>query len=244
MINKLDLITFIKKYYLEFNEPVKWCSEGNNLVVNFQTPTKEVIGKVIGKGFPTFDSDICVYDTKKLQSLVSICMGDIIMEVENTHKIATALKLKDSSYNLSYALADPLLIRKVGSVNSPPWDATVELSQEDISNLHKAKSALNEANNMTISTEYIDDICKFVFSFGDEKGHNNKIVYYVNAFEDSVADIKIPFNADIFKNILAANKDADTAILYLNQQGLLKAEFTSEKIDSEYYMVRKAEEIF
>jgi hypothetical protein len=244
MVNKLDLISFIKKYYLDLNESVKWNSEGNNLIVSFQTPAKEVIGKVTGKGFPTFENDICIFDTKKLQSLVSICAGEILMEVETTHKIATTLKLRDSSYDLSYALADPLLIRKIGSVNVPSWDAKVELTPEDILNLHKAKSALAEADNMTISTKYIDNICKFVFSFGDEKGHNNKITYYVNAFEDSVVDIKIPFNANIFKSILAANKDVDTAMLYLNQQGLLKAEFTSEKIDSEYYMVRKAEEIF
>lgn len=245
MISKLELSSFIKKYYLDTNESVKWQSIGGNLVVNFQTPTKEVIGKVVGKGFPTFEqTDICIFDTKKLQSLISICSGDIILDITKNHKIATSLNIKDASYNVSYALADPLLIPKIGNVNEPQWDAQVELSEEDVSNLYKAKSALSEANNLTILTSDNMGIPVFIFSFGDEKGHNNKVTYQVNAYQDSLNNIKIPFNANIFKSILGANKDMESAQMYLNQQGLMKIVFSSDTIESEYFMIRKAEEAF
>jgi hypothetical protein len=56
--------------------------------------------------------------------------------------------------------------------------------------------------------------------------------------------IEIPFNSDIFKNILQANKDLDEGFIFLSYQGLMKLEFKSEDTTCEYYMVRKEESAF
>jgi hypothetical protein len=48
----------------------------------------------------------------------------------------------------------------------------------------------------------------------------------------------------MFKTILQANKDMDSGALYLSSMGLMKLEFTSESVSSEYFMVRKAETSF
>jgi hypothetical protein len=56
--------------------------------------------------------------------------------------------------------------------------------------------------------------------------------------------VNIPFNSDMFKNILQANKDLEEGSIYLNYEGLMKIEFKSENTTSTYYMVRREESAF
>ena len=150
----------------------------------------------------------------------------------------------DASFNLTYALADPLLIGKVGSVSEPEWDACLPLEKEYVDNLVKAKNALTGIGSMTISIEVDlngDNMC--LFTFGDEQGHNNKITYqmYGTIKQEKV---EIPFNSDMFRNILKENKDLESGNIYLSYQGLMKLEFKSEDTTSTYYMVRREESAF
>ena len=244
MINKLQLQSIINKYYLGVNEAVKWEIENNELGINFMTPTKDVIGSVSCKDFQLENSSLAIYDTKKLNSLVSICNGDLLLELEKNNAIYTKLKISDLNFNLNYALSDPLLIGKVGEVTIPDWVVELDLTQEDIDNLIKAKSALSGIDNMLVTTTTNldnEDVVEFVF--GDESGHNNKITYQVKG-KITEQDIKLPFNSDIFKTILHTNKDMGGGKLYLSSMGLIQLEFELENIFSRYFIVRKAETEF
>ena len=244
MINKLTLQSIINKYYLGVNEAVKWEIENNKLGINFMTPTKDVIGSVSCKDFQLENSKLAIYDTKKLNSLISICNGDLLLELEKNNAIYTKLKISDLNFNLNYALSDPLLIGKVGEVTIPEWVVELDLTQEDIDNLIKAKSALSGIDNMLVTTTTNldnEDVVEFVF--GDESGHNNKITYQVKG-KITEQDIKLPFNSDIFKTILHANKDMGGGKLYLSSMGLTELEFELENIFSRYFIVRKAETEF
>ena len=86
-----------------------------------------------------------------------------------------------------------------------------------------------------------EDVCEFVF--GDESGHNNKITYQIlgNIKEEG---LKLPFNSDMFKTILHSNKDMGGGKLTLSSMGLMGFKFESEDINSEYFMLRKAETEF
>ena len=87
MINKQKLQSVINKYYLNVNEAVKWVIEDNTLQIDFMSPTKDIIGKLTCSNFDIEDSTLAIYDTKKLNSLVSICNGDLLLELEKTNKI-------------------------------------------------------------------------------------------------------------------------------------------------------------
>jgi hypothetical protein len=244
MINKLTLQSIINKYYLGLNESVKWDINNNMLNIDFMTPTKDVIGNVTCDGFQLEDSSLAIYDTKKLQNLVSICNGDLLLELEKTNKMFTKLRISDMNFNLTYALSDPLLIGKVGTVNTPEWIVELDLTPEDIDNLIKAKSALAQIDNMLVTTtEDLDGnaVCEFVF--GDESGHNNKITYQILG-DIKLQDLKLPFNSDMFKTILQANKDMEGGSLYISEMGLMKLEFNNGNIASEYFAVRKSETDF
>lgn len=244
MVNKSVIQSVINKYYLGINGSVKWVIQDNELTIDFMTPTKDIIGSVTCNSFELENSQLAIYDTKKLQSLLSICNGDILLELEKTNKVSTKLHISDMNFNLTYALSDPLLIDKVGTVNTPEWVVKLDLTPEDIDNLIRAKSALSGVDNMLVTTtEDLDgeDVCEFVF--GDESGHNNKITYQIQG-DIQQQDLKIPFNSDMFKTILQANKDMDGGTLHLSSMGLMKLEFNSDDIFSEYFMVRKAETAF
>ena len=85
MINKQKLQSVINKYYLNVNEAVKWVIEDNTLSIDFMSPTKDIIGKLTCNEFELEDSTLAIYDTKKLNSLVSICNGDLLLELEKTN---------------------------------------------------------------------------------------------------------------------------------------------------------------
>lgn len=244
MINKQTLVTLVNKYYLGVNESVKWVVKNNKLTIDFMTPTKDVIGKVELDNFPLENCSLAVYDTKKLLNLISICNGDIILELESHNDRHSKLILYDSNFTLNYALSDPFLINKVNTVNIPEWKVELDLEDEDITSLLKAKSALSEVDNLLIRSTLTKDkikVCEFIF--GDESGHNNKITYQIQGVINDM-DMKLPFNSDHLKMILYSNKGMGGGKLYISSLGLMKLEFGGEGTTSEYYMVRKSESNF
>ena len=221
MINKLTLQSAINKYHLGEIESVKWTVKDNTLSVNFMSLNKEIIGKLTYNNFTVEDCELAVFDTKKLLNLINITSGDLLISLEKVKSINTKLHIADNSYNLTYALADPLLIAKPGTVNEPEWDAVLPLEREFVDHLIKAKSALQGVDNMTITpTKDLNDTSVCIFSFGDEEGHNNRITYQMYG-EIQSSDSNIPFNSDSFKNILNANKDLEEGTISIKYGGLM-----------------------
>ena len=245
MINKLTLSSIIKKYYLGEIEQVKWSIKNNQLEINFISPTKILIGKVKCNNFPLEDIDLAIYNTKKLDNLINITHGDLMLDVTKQNKMPLKLNISDSNYNLSYALSDPLLIPKVGTVKpQDEFDIKLSLEDENISHLLKAKNALADVDNMLITTlKDLDGqlICEFVF--GDEQGHNNKVTYRVMG-EVNKDNIKVKYNSNFFKLILNANKDMDGGELKLSSEGLLQLRFLKDDIECEYFMVPQEDGIY
>jgi len=244
VVNKLVLQSVINKYYLGENESVKWKIKDKTLTIGFMSVSKEVIGNITHTNFDVQDSELAIFDTKKFLNLLGITQGELLFTLEKGKNVYTKLHFADSAFNLTYALADPLLISKVATVTEPQWDAVLPLEKEYVDNLVKAKSALAGIGLLTISIDKDlngDDMC--IFTFGDEQGHNNKITYQMYG-KIKQQSVNIPFNSDMFKNILQANKDLEEGFIYLNYDGLMKIEFKSEDIVSTYYVVRKEESAF
>jgi len=154
--------------------------------------------------------------------------------------IYTKMHIQDSNYNLTYSLADTLILGKNVWYEDPEeLDIDIVLEPEDIDALIKAKNALGDIDNMLITTTTDFDsnpICEFIF--GDNTGFSNKITYQVNGGKIENNSLSIPFNSDIFKDILNNNKDMDFCTLKLSNTGILKIEFKSEGIKSEYFIAR------
>jgi hypothetical protein len=153
--------------------------------------------------------------------------------------VYTKIHFADSNFDLTYSLADILILGKNTYYEDPEsFEMELDLVREDIDHLIKAKSALADVNNMLITSNTDMDgnnICEFIF--GDNTGFSNKITYQING-NITKNDISIPFDSDVFKDILNANKDMDSGTLKLSEQGMLKLNFYSEEVNSEYFIAR------
>ena len=151
------------------------------------------------------------------------------------------ISISDSNFDLTYSLADTLILGKVSYYNDPDdYEIELQLSNEDIDHLIKAKNALSDVDNMLISSaEDMDGnkVCEFLF--GDNEGFSNKITYQLQGTikKDSIT---LPFNSNIFKDILNANKDMSYGTLKLSEAGMIKLNFYSDDdlMSSEYFVAR------
>ena len=244
-INKNELQSTISKYYLNgLVESVKWTIEDNALEIDFQSPNKDMIGRVQHAGFPLENSEFAVYDTSKLNKLLGITSGEVVLELEKVQSIYTKLIISDLNYTLNFSLTDLLMIQDVGNVTDPDnYEIVGELGSEEITAIVRAHSALESDNVIVKIDRDLDGEDILVMSFGDNSNHTNKIDYQIpNATLDNVPyGINIPFNSALIKTILNNNKDAELAILKVNSQGLMKLEFEGEDWKSFYYIIRKAD---
>lgn len=235
MINKLLLQSIISKYYLNgLIESVKWDITDNELNVSFVSPTKDMVGKLSHTQFPLDNMMLAIFNTTQLNKLISITMGDILLELPTPNK----LHISDSSFDVEYSLADPIIIPKEVGIKEPDkYEVQIKLSNEDIDNLVKAKNSLPDEELVTIKTTSN----KIDFVFGDNSSHSNKVKYSIEG--DSKLEHKktIPFNASIFKDILVANKNPDTAKIFISERGLMKMEFSVLNTKTQYFLVRKSD---
>lgn len=238
-MKKDKLQNIISKYYLGINESVKWVIKDNLLSIDFMTSAKDLIGKIIANGIELEDGELPIFDTKKLTNLINICSDEIKLEI-NKNKVT----ITDPNYELIYTLSDPLLIGKVGTINEIEWDVELPITQNDINFMIKAKGALVDIDNMIISpstNNKNEKTCEFIF--GDDSDHNNKITYSIKG-EVGNSIFRLPFNSENFRLILSSNKDMIKGTIWIAKDGLMKLEFKTTDITSEYYMVRKAENSF
>jgi len=239
MINKSTLTSVISKYYLNgLNNQVKWRIKDNTLTIYAGEAGR--VCKVVANNFPLEDAELGIFDTNKLNKLLSITSGELMVSLEKMKSVYTKMHLQDTNYDLTYSLADVLILGKNTWYDDPEeWDVNLVLENEDIDALIKAKNALGEVDSMLITTTTDLDgtpICEFIF--GDNTGFSNKISYQVRNGEIKNNSIEIPFNSNIFKDILNSNKDQDFCSLKLSKEGILKIDFESEEIESEYFVAR------
>lgn len=241
MVNKNLLQSFISKYYLNgrFNA-VKWRIDNNTLTVYAGESGR--VCKVELNDFDLENKEIGIFDTHKLSKLLSITTGELLLTLDSQGALSNKLNIADEGFDLSYSLSDPLVIPKTKWYKDPEtWEMELELSPTDVDNLIKAKNALSDYDFLNIkATQDEDGISTCEFVFGDGSNYSNKITYKINGIIDgSFLDSPMPFDSNLFKEILNANKDMDTAFFKLSSKGMAKFIFISNTINSTYYIGRQ-----
>lgn len=238
MISKLELQSVIEKYHLNgLIENVKWEVDKNKqLTINFMSPSREMLGKVVYNGFPLPESAIGINNTTQLDKLLAITSGDLVLDYVKESKIITKLLIADEQFNLNYALSDLLTIPKPGEYNGPEeYNVETKLDNEIISALVKAKNALTNSENVVVKP----DTLGLGFTFGGDVEYANKVSYYIQNVAPSEVDFELTYNSNLLKEILVNNKDMENGTLHVNNNGLMKIMFNGKNIQSVYYIVAK-----
>lgn len=238
MINKLDLQSFIDKYYLGgINPQAKWRFKDNSLTV--YAGSSSDCCKVVMDNIAFEECELGIFDTHQLNKLISITMGDLHLIPEKKKGIYTKLNISDETYDVSYSLADPIVMNKVSYIKDPnDYDIIVEIDSVIINNLIKAKNALVDEELVKVRTRKgLISEYECILVFGDDESYSNIIEYKLEG-EIKEDNINLPFNSNKLKEILSANKDMTHGVLKINKLGLMKLEFEKEGLNSEYFILR------
>lgn len=243
MIKKDKLQSIIQKYYLgKLIESVKWSVKNNKLIIRFMSPTQDMLGQLECPEFQLEDVDFAVYDTTQLNKLLQVTSGELELKLTKTGKVISKLHIADLHFDLTYSLADIMLIPKVAEVDEQNnYEIKLDLDEDNIQSLIKAKTALIDGDNFIIESSLDNQGNNVIlFTFGDDTEYANKVTYSIQT--DSQFSLgKIPFNSVHLKEILVANKDLDKGKIFINKEGLMKLMFEKDGFKTEYYMVRKPE---
>ncbi len=242
-MQKEILKSAIEKYYLNgLTENTKIVVKDKNVVINF-TPTedKSLIGQILVSNTDLDNAEIGVYNTTQLLKLLKIMDHTIKITFNEEYQIFNKIILQDHKYDLEFYLADINMIGKVSKVKEPVYDFNLNLDSEIIKKYTDAKKALGDIKPFTIEVDSL--INKIIFTLGEISSYSNKIKFDVSVIpEANIKDINpIPFSANIFYEILLANKEAEVGTLYFSKEGLIKLFFKEGNIESTYYLVRLEE---
>lgn len=232
MIQKKVLSNFISKYHLNgLIERVQWDSN-NGIKMGFVNESKTLLGYITIKDINFPKGKIGIFDTGKLNKMLNILDGELLVDIQKNK-----LFLEDTNYSISCNLADPSIIPQLPSPSLPTSPVSkFEINQEFITRFIKSKDALNEMESFTIHTEQGFNGNEMVFTVGNDTTES-KINFSVSIDKDDFLN-KSPYNADIFKEILKANKTCESGEIFVYSEGLLVVKFIDNQIESKYYLVR------
>ena len=237
MISKKVILDIVSKYSLGNNiEKVKWIITDENFTINFINDSKNLVGNVVyNQQIGLKPGDYGIFNTSQLIKCLNILDGDILVDATSSK-----LNLADTNYDIKFNLADPAVIPNVPEVNhSHESSVSFEVNDEFITRFVKSKDALSELDTFTIETRDGFDGEELAFTVGTNI--TNTIEFTVDAVIRESFE-SIPFDSNLFKEILKANRIYEKGEIHVHKNGLIWALFSfNNNTKTEYFLVRKQE---
>jgi hypothetical protein len=235
-MNKKRLNRFISKYYLNGTvNSVVLNSKSNSqqLSARFVSGDKSLLGELVMDKWSFEDSDIGIYNTEQLVKLLSVVDEDINLSLTRAGDKSIALKISDSSSSVNYMLTDTSVINEPPTLKSiPEFELSIDVTPQFINKFIAGKGALGETDNFTI----INDGGSIKAVIGHSSVNTNRVTIPVTTTKVSDID-NVTFNANIFKEVLSANKECESATLEVSSEGLSRITFKIDDYTSTYYLV-------
>ena len=230
--NKLN--RFIQKYNLGGNvNSVKWKSDGDTLSTSFVTPDKSLLGNVKVDKFDFDNAELGVYQTDVLQKLLGVLGDDISIDLSKFDEKAVSLKVKNGPVSVDYVLSDLSVIADPPALKRlPEFGTSIKLDTKFIDTFIKGKAALSEVDTFTIKSNG-DDLEVVI---GYSSTNTNRVNIPVETTSNDLSKA-ITFNANLFKEVLVANRECSSAVLEVSNDGLARVNFKVDDYDSTYYIV-------
>ena len=239
MINKKVISDIVSKYSLGNSiEKVKWVIKDKKLLINFINDSKNLVGYIeYRKDIGLKPGDYGIFNTSQLIKCLNILDGDILVDTTNSR-----LNLADTNYDIKFNLADPAVIPNVPDINdSDDWSVSFDISDEFITRFVKSKDALSDLDTFTIETRDGLSVDKeLVFTVGTNI--TNTIEFTVENVTINESFEAVPFDSNLLKEILKANRTYHSGEIRINKKGLLDAHLHhGDNLFTGYYLVRRQE---
>ena len=235
MINKKVISDIVSKYSLGNNiEKVKWVITDDKFTINFINDSKNLVGYVeYRKDIGLKPGDYGIFNTSQLIKCLNILDGDILVDATTSK-----LNMADTNYDIKFNLADPAVIPSVPSITNPnQFSVSFDINDEFITRFVKSKDALSELDIFTIETREGINGEELVFTVGTNI--TNTIEFTVENTTINESFEAVPFDSNLMKEILKANRDYHSGEIRINKKGLLDAHFhCGNDLYTGYYLVR------
>ena len=233
-MNKQKLVSFINKYYLNGTvNSVILNSKSNKLSVRFISGDKTLLGELEMDKWQFEDSEVGIYSTEQLLKLLSVLDEDINVTINKAGDKSIALKVSDSSSSVNYMLSDTSIISKPPQLKTVPnFELKIDVTPNFMNKFIAGKGALVDTDNFTVITNGSET--KLVIGYASI--NTNRVIIPVTTKESSNID-NVSFNANIFKEILSANKECESATLQVSSEGLSKISFNVDDFSVTYWLV-------
>ena len=234
-MKKNDLLNFIGRYHLAgATTSVKWDAKDGTLQTEFITDDQNVIGHINASNLDLGNNELGVYATPQLVKMLSAVSDDLNVNVNAVDSTAVSIDVKDKDVDMTFMLADLSVIRQVPDLkNTPDWNASINITDSFRNRFIKAKNALPESENFGISCK--DNAVELIINYSTI--NTNRIKFEVESEGSSNMSV-VCFSSTLFKEILQANKDAESGKLEISSAGLARVSFTSKTYSSTYYLVQ------
>ena len=233
-MNKITLDTFIQKYNLGGNvNSVKWVSDGKTLSTRFISPDKSLLGELtlVKQTLPEFE--VGVYDTPLLSKMLGTLADTVDFTLTKVDNTPVAFNFTDSIMSADYVLAAIGVIPDVPELkNVPEFNTLVNINAQFISSFIRGKGALADVETFAV-TPLIGGL-EFVIGYSDI--NSNRISIKIQSGAVAMTE-PIVFNANLFKEVLSANKECSKATLQISDKGLAHIEFNVDDFNVKYWLV-------
>jgi len=233
-MDKYKLTRFIDKYHLGGNvNAVVINSKGDTLSTRFITGDKALLGELEMNSWNFQDVELGVYDTEQLIKLLGVLDDDVTLNLTQSGDKAIALEISDQYSKVNFMLSDKSVINQPPALKGiPEFQLKIKVDTNFITRFISGKSALPDTDTFTVITG--NDKVKLVIGYSSINTNRVTIPVETETYEDID---KVSFNANLFKDVLVANKECETATLEVSEKGLAKINFKVDQYDVTYYLV-------
>jgi len=235
-MEKKQLTGFIDKYHLAGNaNSVRLDVKDKTLNCNFITDDQNVVGSVSMDNFDVEDVTLGVYATAQLTKLLTALDLDVKMKVNHADGTAYSINLSDKTTNVTFMLADLSVIRQVPAMKQlPDFNVKIKLTKDFADKFVKSKNAMPETENFAVESDSLGT--NMILNYSTL--NTNRITWPTTP-EGVQVDLKATcFSANLFKEILVANKEHETGYIEVSSAGLARVSFTGKDYSSTYYLVQ------
>ena len=233
-MDKYKLTRFIDKYHLGGNvNAVVINSKGDTLSTRFITGGKDLLGELEMNSWQFKDAELGVYDTEQLSRLLGVLDDDVTLNLTQSGDKAIALEISDQYSKVNFMLSDKSVINQPPPLKGiPEFQLKIKVDTNFITRFIGGKSALPDTDTFTVITN--NDGVKLVIGYSSINTNRVTIPVETETYEDID---NVSFNANLFKDVLVANKECESAVLQVSEKGLSKINFKVDQYDATYYLV-------
>ena len=202
----------------------------------FISPDKSLLGQLTLTKQTLPEFEVGVYDTPLLSKMLGTLADKVdftLITPPSDDETPIAFHFSDSVISADYVLAAIGVIPDVPELkNEPEYKTLVNIDSQFINSFIRGKGALADVETFAITP--VDGGLEFTIGYSDI--NSNRISIKVQSGTVSITD-SVVFNANLFKEVLNANKECSKATLQISDKGLAHIEFNVDDFNVKYWLV-------